>query len=294
MISRSCIIRGIVALSLATTAAFAQEYPTPTSELQEGPNPGRKALGVLGFGHSQASIDLADAIQSRLVASRKYEVIARKDLSVLLEQKCIDANGEFEPATAQQAGQIAKVDYVVFGSVKSADSTRNRSGYFCSAEAQVRVVDVVTGKIELDVSLKGRASNRQQRFAIRSALDEIAVEFVRRLHWEQNGSVVQIDDNELIIDLGTQHGIVAGSFFEIYRPGEPITRNGEVIGFRETVICKAKAVRVREQWSLVRTGKIKKIGPIAYFDDDLDLLKKVRVNDRARSIRAPKRPKLPF
>ncbi len=73
-----------------------------------------------------------------------------------------------------------------------------------------------------------------------------------KLAFSNEGQVLETDQETLYISLGQQDGIPEGSRFEIVRLGTPLRIGDEILGYKETLIGKAEAYRVRKKLTLAR------------------------------------------
>ena len=83
----------------------------------------------------------------------------------------------------------------------------------------------------------------------------------------KQGPVASSTENEVYIALGQRDGIVPGNRFEIIRQGDPLTVNGEIIGYKETHIADVEVNKVRDRVSIAtyrEKTELPKTDDIAY------------------------------
>jgi len=110
-------------------------------------------------------------------------------------------------------------------------------------------------KILLFISLCATALPAFATSDLNQQIDELA----KQLTATAQGVVLKGSGTKVYINLGQQQGVLAGTRFEIVRPGEPLKIDNTIIGYEESFVAEVEVDRARDTLSICRVVKTKAI-----------------------------------
>jgi curli biogenesis system outer membrane secretion channel CsgG len=124
---------------------------------------------------------LADALASELVKKKKFRMIERNRIDILLEEIKFQQTGLVDPATAAQIGKQLGAEAYILGSVVSVsarDEWRSvkfaeKTTRWVDVEAEAKLVDVQTGEILASGRAMGK-SKTAEKHAFGGKVGELA------------------------------------------------------------------------------------------------------------------------
>jgi curli biogenesis system outer membrane secretion channel CsgG len=203
-------------------------------------------------------------------ASRKFEVVARKDaLKSILNEQDFGASGNVNPATAAQAFKLAGAQYLVLTTVtdfamgnealkfEGIGATANREAVRVSCSIQI--YDTTTGKLIESARFRGQDANVSRDGSatadgatLTKITDRLAADILNRI-------VDVIFPAKVAAKLGTQvtinrgegAGVAIGQTWAVFGLGEEITDpdTGEKLGRNEAEVGKIRIARVTPKLS---------------------------------------------
>ncbi|MCB9915755.1 MAG: hypothetical protein H6828_11495 [Planctomycetes bacterium] len=223
---------------------------------------------------------LQDGLTTRLVRSRKFTVLTRKNLAPILKEHGFLRTDDVEPGERVKLGQLLGADYLLAGrvdylAVRTDRQTVKLTGYVIeSKHAEVRltltVYNVGSGAIEWEDSvtrsfdwdgdeLKRDAALRDDGAIARSLLElsseELGGDFLKRTFPPR----VMLVDTERplkpVFYLNAGDALVrVGEEFDLVRPGEQLVDpdTGDVLGAMQTRLGRVVVVEVTPKLSKAR------------------------------------------
>lgn len=220
--------------------------------------------------------------------SRRFSVVEREKLGLILKEQGLAAGGAVDPQTAAKVGKILGVRYIITGGIDkfSINTTRGGiggvGGSSTTAEATVsmRFVDATTAERVVSVSadgtvrkgggfIRGASLSRENEWGIASeAIEKASTELITKLTTGDGLSrvsdaassgggvdmrVIRVDGNRAYINVGSAAGIKVGDRFTIHRMGEPLIdpATGMNLGSDEKQVGTAVVAEVQERFAIV-------------------------------------------
>ena len=258
-----------------------REYdPTSTTSTIEIPPPEGFALG------------LSEMLTTALVETGRFVVVERAKLQEMLDEQDFGASGRVTQQTAARQGQMLGVQALITGGITEYNYTSSSLGgnvsmfNRVSASAQqlkamvaldMRLINAETGEIIAAKRGDGNATARtlsaeatinDKEFstavaastplgkATREAIEEIVeaiVEELAGLRW--SGRVIDVRDNLVYINAGSNAGVEQGMEFEVYEEQEALIdpETGLNLGAPERFIGVLRVTQVNERFSVAET-----------------------------------------
>jgi hypothetical protein len=255
-----------------------EEYrPTSTTSTIEIPPPAGFALG------------LTEMLTTALAETGRFVVLERAKLQEVMDEQDLGASGRVTQQTAVQQGQLLGVQALITGGITEYNYTSSSLGgnvsvfNSVSASAQqlkamvaldVRVINAATGEILASKRGDGNATARtvsadvvldDDEFstavaastplgkATREAIAEIVEAIVEELAgvpW--SGRVIDVRDNLIYINAGSDAGVEQGMEFEVYEEQEALIdpETGLNLGAPERLIGLLRVTQVSERFSV--------------------------------------------
>lgn len=200
----------------------------------------------------------SDMLAGRLVASKKFLVFERQDMSKIKSEQAI-----------LKEGDLIGVDTLILGSVTEfGRSTTGASGFLSAtkiqnarAKVEVRLVDARTGFSFFSATGTGEASTQSGEIAgfgskadydgtlndraIGAAISDLQVALMAKLDerpWRTD--ILKVSGNKIFISGGQRQGIKVGDILSLMASGETVKsgQTGFAITLPPTAIGKAKVV----------------------------------------------------
>jgi curli biogenesis system outer membrane secretion channel CsgG len=220
--------------------------------------------------------------------SRRFIVVEREKLAMVMKEQGLGASGAVDAQTAAKVGQILGVKYIVTGGIDKFAINTTRGGIgvlggnMTNAEATIslRFIDSTTAERVISVSADGnvrkgggrfRSANlsRDDEWGIASeAMEKASQEVVKKLTEgnymqrvdEAAGSgggidmrIVRVDGQTAYINVGRTSGIKVGDKFTIHRKGEDLIdpATGMNLGATEKQVGTAVVTDVQDRFAIV-------------------------------------------
>jgi tetratricopeptide (TPR) repeat protein len=183
---------------------------------------------------------LISEMNSELNASGRIQVVERILLESLLAELNLGSSDLADPETALRLGKILAAKIIGTGSL-----------YFLPEGAllSLRLIDTETSAISKVITrqLSNKVPFRQELNALtREILNAII------LQYPLQGYVVQSNNHEVLINLGSEHGVILGSRFEVIEEQKPIEYKGKKLQPNPEVIGLIEITRVETDLSYGR------------------------------------------
>lgn len=223
--------------------------------------------------------------------SRRFSVIEREKLEMVLKEQGLATSGAVDPQSAARVGRILGVKYIVTGGIdkfsinKTSGGTRmlgGLGGNMVSAEAVIsmRFIDSTTAERVLALSaegdvrkgggmFRGTGLSRDAEWGIASeAIEKASAEIVTKLAapgyldridtaaggGALEGRIIRVDGDRAWINLGSSSGVKTGDTFNIVTVAEELVDpdTGAKLGAIETPGGSGQVVEVQEKFAVVK------------------------------------------
>jgi TolB-like protein len=210
---------------------------------------------------------LETALLDALVNSGRFEVVTRGQLDRVLAEQKLQNSDLVDPAEARRVGRLLGAQYLVVGSLLSADF---EPGFFSKdrflVKAQLQLVEVETGRIRTSDTFTGtrivlmmkrktgigtELAPAEERKSIGEGAEAIARQFADRVGVIEplEGYVVAVEGARVAINLGEASGVRPGQEFVAYTEGRRITDpvTGEVLAVERRKVARLVVTSVEEK-----------------------------------------------
>ena len=203
-----------------------------------------------------------------------YTVVERNRLDAVVKELGLHRSGLISDETSVDIGKMTGADYTVIGNVVGANVAAQDNVLYKSIKAKtqlsykivdnatgiVKIAEMVTGSSSMPLSDGVRHSHDQLRMLLSRAVAE-AAEKVADKFAEMNtlaGSVMEISDNKVYVNLGSEHGVRTGDFYRVFREGKMLRDPaGNILGVVEEDVALAKVIDVKPNYCVMQAKKIK-------------------------------------
>ena len=264
---------------------------------------------------------IGDIFARMLTNSKTITVVERDRLEAIAEEQKLNLSGMVDENTAVQLGKIAGCNYVLIGAVTRYERTDNKTDlwmfrwrkYYALMTLDARVVDVETSKVVLSLSETGTTTQKGSGFnwwgtdysakmdftgietgAIADATSRLGYKLRDALTGEHL-QVLNLKDDEVIINLGTNGGALMGGLYRVYTDGQEIfDADGESLGREMHDMAVVKITKLQPEFSnavlasknagklsLIRTGD--KLFPVTQDEMEAMIKNKVFIKSRPKS-----------
>jgi curli biogenesis system outer membrane secretion channel CsgG len=250
------------------------------------------------YGFTDVGGGMAAMLATALVESRQFLVVERAQLSTVLAEQELGANAMSTPESAVQPGALLGAQLLIVGEItefSDADKGRGFGLGLSLGEKQlglspqsktgtvgldVRVVDTTSGRIvavfqvrekmkaravAMNIGYKGRSAGISDFLrtpigqAARSAINQVVQQFATVAASQPwNGSVVDVEDQKLVINAGADSGVKVGDQFTIRRVAKVLTdpASGRVLGRRTEIMGFATIEEVGDALAYARFNPV--------------------------------------
>ena len=207
----------------------------------------RMCVAVLPFENKGASRDLGEIIFDKMITAlfnqERFKVIERAQLEKILEEQKLGASGILDANTAAELGKGIGVDGIVIGSVAASPSG--------AISLDARIIDTESATIIVAHDSYSKNSDAQ---SVKMAVEQLANKFVKSLPLVQ-GSVIRINSDGIMLDIGRKGGIKKGIKCTVYKEGSEVKHpvTGEVLGKEKTIVAE---VLITDSFDKYSSGRI--------------------------------------
>lgn len=210
---------------LAITLVFSQEKPR---------------IAVADFevdkGLSVSSKTISESLTSEFTAMGKFTVLEREKLDTILKEAGLSASGLVDENTKVEAGKLKGVEIIVTGSLREESE---------KLVLNIRFIDTQTGAILLSAQFLGAKDK------IKNILKQAAVK--ANEIYKLQGSVIEVESDNIYLDLGSESGVKNGKVFIIYKEGEELKdMQGKVISKKKEQVAEIQVTEVDKLTSLAK------------------------------------------
>jgi curli biogenesis system outer membrane secretion channel CsgG len=229
--------------------------------------------------------------------SKRFSVIEREKLELVMKEQGLASSGAVDPATAAKVGRLLGVKYIVTGGIDRFSINKTGGGLssfggiggnMVSAKAVInmRFIDATTAEriisigADADVKkgggfFKGASLSREAEWGIASeAIEKASKAVVAKLvsggYLDKIGSaagpvgnegkIIKVDAGRAWINLGAASGIKVGDTFKVVNVGEALVDpdTGAQLGADEKETGTAEVVEVQDKFAIAKiTGEAK-------------------------------------
>jgi curli biogenesis system outer membrane secretion channel CsgG len=278
--------------------ASAGEKPTsPQAEMKKGEKPRVFVAAAAGTNETWTNDITRQTLEEALVNSGRFEVIAGTQRDNLLREQGFSNSDLVDPAQNAKVGRMLAAKYVVSGTAQSVTVSTKSSGtgglgsrfggglggivdkgaeknkQKVTARVQIQMTDLEKGTIvpgstktyelsnaETSTGFEQKSTDNPQEAGYRAIISEVAKRYISDVNAlvPIEALVAAIKGSQVVLNAGSNAGVMPGMKFEIYEEGEAITdpATGEVLD-RETtkvaVVTVASAAERTATADIVRT-----------------------------------------
>ncbi len=204
----------------------------------------RMRLAVLpfqtsGLSETMGDINVVEQMMTTFYGLNRFILFERSQLELILKEQQLGQSGIIDASTAAQIGRGIGVDAIVLGSVARAGRNISISARFIDAES----AEIITAhdEINLEPSMQG-FKNTIQKLTTKISEDIPLVD----------GYVIQVEEDQIMVDIGREKGIKKGMKCIVYREGQeiihPITK--KVLGKKTEELCVVRLTQVYPKFSV--------------------------------------------
>lgn len=250
------------------------------------------------YGFTDVGGGLAAMLATALLESGEFLVVERAQLSTVLAEQELGANAMTTPESAVGPGALLGAQLLIAGEVtefSDADKGRGFGLGFSLGSKQlglspqsktgtvgmdVRVIDTSSGRIvaafqvretlksramAINVGYKGRSAGMSDFLrtpigqAARSAINQVVQQFAAAAASQPwSGSVVDVEDQSVVINAGADSGVKVGDQFTIRRVSKLLTdpSSGRVLGRRTDILGFATVEQVGDALAYARFSPV--------------------------------------
>jgi tetratricopeptide (TPR) repeat protein/peroxiredoxin len=182
------------------------------------------------------TLQLTDALN----ASGRVRVVERAIVEKLLQELNLGSSDLADPATALELGRLLSARLIVTGSLFYLNGN-----YLLT----LRMIDTETTRIAkvMTQQISGNGMAQQEVYRLNRAMLEAVVK-----QYPLQGYVVQVENDQVMVNLGSGQGVVAGTRFDIVQPAEPVHYRGRQLQANPKVIGQVEIVSVQPDFCMGR------------------------------------------
>ena len=217
----------------------------------------RLSVAVLPFEFKGEAGDIeltaTEKLITQLVNLRRFRVIERGAMDKIMEEQAFGISGMVDEETAVEVGKLAGADVIILASIYVVPDF---------GKVSARGIDTETSEA---IVAKEVQTNNPDLESIEELIENLAVMIYNDLPIVE-GLIVQEDEENIYIDIGSSAGVRKGTKCVIFREGKeivhPVTK--EVIGKEVTKLGELVITHVQEKMSIARI--VEKEGKIEVGD----------------------------
>lgn len=194
--------------------------------------------GPVFFERAGTDIVIRRELESRLQDHPRVQIVEREMLDQLLQELNLGASDLADPNTQLRLGKVLSAQ--LLGFVEFAQNAGDTTMY-------LRLVDTETTQIDTQISKDLEPDGNVEQF-VSGTVDELLNKAVAKRRLQ--GLVAEATADEVIINLGAQHGVQPGMQFEVLKEGKPIQAAGRVLGNRILKVGIIEAADVQDEFSV--------------------------------------------
>lgn len=233
----------------------------------------KRKIAIASFNNNTALAEnrkvgenLADIMYTELNKTGRFIVFERGAVDKIMQE--VNFSNTLGEGRVAEVQQLKDADFIITGAItKYAVATTGKKGITSTKKEQsaevlfdMRIVDVHSGKVISADSGEGKATRETGtnfgvgttggydetvesdalRAAVIKAVENIVAQ-VDKTPWSAN--VVKVNGGEIYINAGARSNLPIGTELAVYRQGEAIVYEGELLGYEETAVGTATVSR---------------------------------------------------
>jgi tetratricopeptide (TPR) repeat protein len=176
----------------------------------------------------------------RELQNRGYTLVERRLLDKVLAEVKLGSSALADQDTQIRLGRLFAARLMVSGVL---DAGAGGLG------ASVRAIDTETTQLAL-ARTERKAGAPDPAAMARALADQVAATIADK--YPLKGRIAAVEGEQVILNLGSKHGVKPGQSFNVLSRGEPIELNGRVLGHRDSRIARLTITDVQEQLAFAR------------------------------------------
>jgi hypothetical protein len=221
--------------------------------------------------------DVADAIynafRNKVIAMGRFTVLERDDarMKQVIKEAAFGESGLVNRASAPKLGQLLGAGYMTFIEYSNfsvdyvAPKKKGERGtYKAELKATARFVNTETGVAPGAFTTTGSGSDANRDKAIAEAIDDVVDDMIlsTREIFALKASVVGRNGNMAMLELGSQHGLKSGTFFNVFREEDGFRKKVGTVRVDEIGQGKSMA-RIKDGFWQIKAGDLIEENPRA-------------------------------
>jgi len=205
----------------------------------------RLSVAVLPFeGKGEAesfSKSVTDKMVTQLVNLRRFRVIERNALEEVMEEQKKHISGLVDENTAVELGKLVGADVIIFGSIICEENF---------GKVSARVIDTQTSEI---IVAKEASAESIRIDNIEKLVENVAIMIYNDLPLVE-GYVVNVEENLIYIDIGSQEGVRKGTKCVAFKEGKEIIHptTKEVLAKKVKKLGEIIVIQVQEKMAIAK------------------------------------------
>jgi len=241
--------------ALKSSIILAEKLNYDTSSIPQVGS--RLSVAVLPFEFKGEAEDIeltaTEKLITQLVNLRRFKVIERGAMDKIMEEQAFGISGMVDEETAVEVGKLAGADVIILASI-----------YIVPDFGKVSARGINTETSEAIVAKEVQTNNPDLK-GIEELIENLAIMIYNDLPIVE-GLIVQEDEENIYIDIGSNAGVRKGTKCVIFREGKeiihPVTK--EIIGKKVTKLGELVITHVQEKMSIAKV--VEKEGTIEVGD----------------------------
>ncbi|MFH0948109.1 MAG: CsgG/HfaB family protein [Elusimicrobiota bacterium] len=243
----------------------------------------KEKIAVFDFSGAANDYKMPSVTQSEmtslLVNQKRFDVIERSELDTIIKEQMLSTTGIFDVNDAVKIGKIGGIKYAVIGSVPNVNYSKERvwsdysKEYIWKIDAlvvlQLRIINIETagiifsetfnmkpgggflglGKVDESTDAETTLTNIVKRYFEKNIAKKVSNSF------PVEGSIMSIDKESVVIDIGSESGVNEGMKFDVIsqeektnsKTGKKIVMERKIgvlqvkeVSGTESAVCKIK------------------------------------------------------
>ncbi len=180
---------------------------------------------------------LADQLAEFLNTSGRVNVVDRRMLEAIVGELNLGSSDLADPQTALKLGKLFAAKIIVTGTVHYLPQETLLSLRLLDTETS-RVVKVMTRQLSASASLE-----RELGWLNQEILKTVMTQYPLK------GFVANVQDETVMLNIGSKQGVVLGTQFHVIKDAEPVTYKGKVLSGGSKNVALLKVVEVAPEFS---------------------------------------------
>lgn len=229
----------------ARGAPPADDWTSPVMAISVLPFQDRSLESLTG------RIGLDSLLQEALIGelqARGFTLVERRLLDKLIAEMNLGSSALADPDAQTRLGRVLAARLMVSGVLNSQGA---------QLAAALRAIDVETTQLAL-VRTETAPTPADPAALAGAMAQQIAATVAQK--YPLKGRVAAVDGGQVIINLGSKHGVKAGQSFNVLMRGEAIELNGRVLGYKDRRIARLTVTQVDDGLAYASAAEVS--GPL--------------------------------